>query len=82
MTNRLFTEAVKAAGFGGQLDGYFEASDVFNALSASIALAVGNADELGRASTGWRSTRSTRRWTTSRTSASVAGTDLATRSRR
>ncbi|WWW34087.1 phage tail length tape measure family protein [Stenotrophomonas rhizophila] len=49
MTDRLFTEAVRAAGFGGQLDGYFEASDVFSALSASIALAVGNADQLGRA---------------------------------
>ena len=35
---------MKAGGFGGQLDGHFEACNVFNALSASIAQAVGNAD--------------------------------------
>ncbi|WP_423171225.1 tape measure protein [Stenotrophomonas maltophilia] len=78
MTNRLFTEAVKAAGFGGQLDGYFEASDVFNALSASIALAVGNADELGRALNGMEVDKVNRAVDYFQDLASVAGTDLAT----
>lgn len=78
MTNRLFTEAVKAAGFGGQLDGYFEASDVFNALSASIALAVGNADELGRALNGMEVDKVNKAVDYFHDLASVAGTDLAT----
>ncbi|MBB5530849.1 hypothetical protein GGD72_001627 [Stenotrophomonas maltophilia] len=78
MTNRLFTEAVRAAGFGGQLDGYFEASDVFNALSASIALAVGNADELGRALNGMEVDKVNRAVDYFQDLASVAGTDLAT----
>ncbi|MCF3485185.1 tape measure protein [Stenotrophomonas maltophilia] len=78
MTNRLFTEAVKAAGFGGQLDGYFEASDVFNALSASIALAVGNADELGRALDGMEIDKVNKAVDYFQDLASVAGTDLAT----
>ncbi|HEL7888464.1 TPA: tape measure protein [Stenotrophomonas maltophilia] len=78
MTNRLFTEAVKAAGFGGQLDGYFEASDVFNALSASIALAVGNADELGRALNGMEVDKVNKAVDYFQDLASVAGTDLAT----
>lgn len=78
MTNRLFTEAVKAAGFGGQLDGYFEASDVFNALSASIALAVGNADELGRALNGMEVEKVNKAVDYFQDLASVAGTDLVT----
>ncbi|MBH1387948.1 phage tail protein [Stenotrophomonas maltophilia] len=78
MTNRLFTEAVKAAGFGGQLDGDFEASDVFNALSASIALAVGNADELGRALDGMEVDKVNKAVDYFQDLASVAGTDLAT----
>ncbi|MEI2260745.1 phage tail protein [Stenotrophomonas indicatrix] len=78
MTDRLFTEAVKAAGFGGQLDGYFEASDVFNALSASIALAVGNADELGRALSGIEIDKVNKAVDYFQDLASVAGTDLAT----
>ncbi|PZS87785.1 tape measure protein [Stenotrophomonas maltophilia] len=78
MTNRLFTEAVRAAGFGGQLDGYFEASDVFNALSASIALAVGNADELGRALNGMEVDKVNKAVDYFQDLASVAGTDLAT----
>ncbi len=78
MTDRLFTEAVKAAGFGGQLDGYFEASDVFNALSASIALAVGNADELGRALNGLEIDKVNKAVDYFQDLAGVAGTDLAT----
>lgn len=78
MTDRLFTEAVKAAGFGGQLDGYFEASDVFNALSASIALAVGNADELGRALNGMEVDKVNKAVDYFQDLASAAGTDLAT----
>ncbi|HHA2532593.1 TPA: tape measure protein [Stenotrophomonas maltophilia] len=78
MTNRLFTEAVKAAGFGGQLDGYFEASDVFTALSASIALAVGNADELGRALNGLEVDKVNKAVDYFQDLAAVAGTDLAT----
>lgn len=78
MTNRLFTEAVKAAGFGDQLDGYFEASDVFNALSASIALAVGNADELGRALNEMEVDKVNKAVDYFQDLASVAGTDLAT----
>ncbi|MEN5004040.1 phage tail protein [Stenotrophomonas indicatrix] len=78
MTDRLFTEAVKAAGFGGQLDGYFEASDVFNALSASIALAVGNADELGRALSSMEIDKVNKAVDYFQDLASVAGTDLAT----
>lgn len=78
MTDRLFTEAVKAAGFGGQLDGYFEASDVFNALSASIALAVGNADELGRALNGMEVDKVNKAVDYFQDLAGVAGTDLAT----
>lgn len=78
MTDRLFTESVKAAGFGGQLDGYFEASDVFNALSASIALAVGNADELGRALNSMEVEKVNKAVDYFQDLASVAGTDLAT----
>ncbi|MGY8563298.1 hypothetical protein L0938_07760 [Paracidovorax citrulli] len=78
MTDRLFTEAVKAAGFGGQLDDYFEASDVFGALSASIALAVGNADELGRALNGLEIDKVNKAVDYFQDLASVAGTDLAT----
>ncbi|WP_416056952.1 tape measure protein [Stenotrophomonas maltophilia] len=78
MTDRLFTEAVRAAGFGGQLDGYFEASDVFSALSASIALAVGNADELGRALSGIEVEKVNKAVDYFQDLASVAGTDLAT----
>lgn len=78
MTDRLFTEAVRAAGFGGQLDGYFEASDVFSALSASIALAVGNADELGRALSGMEVEKVNKAVDYFQDLASVAGTDLAT----
>lgn len=78
MTDRLFSEAVRAAGFGGQLDGYFEASDVFSALSASIALAVGNADELGRALSGMEVEKVNKAVDYFQDLASVAGTDLAT----
>lgn len=77
MTDRLFVEAVRAAGFGGQLDGYFEASDVFSALSASIALAVGNADELGRALNGMEVEKVNKAVDYLQDLASVAGTDLA-----
>jgi len=78
MTDRLFTEAVKAAGFGGQLDGYFEASDVFTALGASIELAVGNADQLGRALNGLEIEKVNKAVDYFQDLASVAGTDLAT----
>lgn len=78
MTNRLYTEAVKAAGFGGQLDGYFESADVFTALSASIALAVGNADELGRALNGLEVDKVNKAVDYFQNLAAVAGTDLAT----
>lgn len=78
MANRLYTEAVKAAGFGGQLDGYFESADVFTALSASIALAVGNADELGRALNGLEVDKVNKAVDYFQDLAGVAGTDLAT----
>ncbi len=78
MTDRLFSEAVKASGFGGQLDGYFEASDVFSALSASIELAVGNADQLGRALNGLEIEKVNMAVDYFQDLASVAGTDLAT----
>ncbi|MDH1192290.1 tape measure protein [Stenotrophomonas sp. GD03958] len=78
MTNRLYTEAVKAAGFGGQLDGYFESADVFTALSASIALAVGNADELGRALNSLEVDKVNKAVDYFQDLAAVAGTDLAT----
>lgn len=78
MTDRLFSEAVKAAGFGGQLDGYFEASDVFTALGASIELAVGNADQLGRALNGLEIEKVNKAVDYFQDLASVAGTDLAT----
>lgn len=78
MTDRLFTEAVKASGFGGQLDGYFEASDVFSALSASIELAVGNADQLGRALNGLEIEKVNKAVDYFQDLASVAGTDLGT----
>lgn len=78
MTNRLYTEAVKAAGFGGQLDGYFESADVFTALSASIVLAVGNADELGRALNGLEVDKVNKAVDYFQDLAGVAGTDLAT----
>lgn len=60
------------------MDGYFEASDVFNALSASIALAVGNADELGRALNGMEVDKVNKAVDYFQDLASVAGTDLAT----
>lgn len=78
MTDRLFTEAVRVAGFGGQLDGYFEAADVFSAVSASIALAVGNADKLGRALNGLEIDKVNKAVDYFQDLASVAGTDLAT----
>lgn len=78
MTDRLFTEAVRVAGFGGQLDGYFEAADVFSAVSASIALAVGNADELGRALNGLEIDKVNKAVDYFQDLASVAGSDLAT----
>ncbi len=78
MQDRLFTEAVKAAGFGGQLDGYFASADVFSALGASIELAVGNADELGRALNGLEIERVNKAVDYFQDLASVAGTDLAT----
>lgn len=78
MTDRLFSEAVKAAGFGGQLDGYFEASDVFTALGASIELAVGNADQLGRALNGLEIEKVNKAVDYFQDLAGVAGTDLAT----
>ncbi|UXB15123.1 phage tail protein [Stenotrophomonas maltophilia] len=78
MTNRLYAEAVKAAGFGDQLDGYFESADVFTALSASIALAVGNADELGRALNGLEVDKVNKAVDYIQDLAAVAGTDLAT----
>ncbi|WP_422505961.1 phage tail protein [Stenotrophomonas sp. GZD-301] len=78
MTDRLFTEAVQAAGFGSQLDGYFESADVFSALSASIALAVGNADELGRALNGMEIEKVNKAVDYFQDLAGVAGTDLAT----
>lgn len=78
MQDRLFTEAVKASGFGGQLDGYFGSADVFNALSASIELAVGNADDLGRALTGLEIDKVNKAVDYFQDLASVAGTDLAT----
>lgn len=78
MQDRLFTEAVKAAGFGGQLDGYFESADVFSALSASIALAVGNADQLGRALNSMEIERVNKAVDYFQDLAGVAGTDLAT----
>lgn len=78
MQDRLYTEAVKAAGFGGQLDGYFESADVFSALSASIALAVGNADQLGRALNSMEIEKVNKAVDYFQDLAGVAGTDLAT----
>ncbi|MHC5150409.1 tape measure protein [Stenotrophomonas rhizophila] len=78
MTDRLFTEAVRVAGFGNQLDGYYESADVFSALSASIALAVGNADELGRALNGMEIEKVNKAVDYFQDLAGVAGTDLAT----
>lgn len=78
MTDRLFTEAVRAAGFGSQLDGYYESADVFSALSASIALAVGNADELGRALNSMEIEKVNKAVDYFQDLAGVAGTDLAT----
>ncbi|MDX5516149.1 tape measure protein [Stenotrophomonas sp. RG-453] len=78
MTDRLFTEAVRAAGFGNQLDGYYESADVFSALSASIALAVGNADELGRALNSMEIEKVNKAVDYFQDLAGVAGTDLAT----
>lgn len=78
MTDRLFTEAVQAAGFGNQLDGYYESADVFSALSASIALAVGNADELGRALNSMEIEKVNKAVDYFQDLAGVAGTDLAT----
>lgn len=78
MTDRLFTEAVRAAGFGNQLDGYYESADVFSALSASIALAVGNADELGRALNTMEIEKVNKAVDYFQDLAGVAGTDLAT----
>lgn len=78
MQDRLYTEAVKAAGFGGQLDGYFDSADVFAALGASIELAVGNADELGRALNGLEIDKVNKAVDYFQDLAGVAGTDLAT----
>lgn len=78
MQDRLYTEAVKAAGFGGQLDGYFDSADVFAALGASIELAVGNADELGRALNGLEVDKVNKAVDYFQDLAAVAGTDLAT----
>lgn len=78
MTDRLFTEAVRVAGFGNQLDGYYESADVFSALSASIALAVGNADELGRALNSMEIEKVNKAVDYFQDLAGVAGTDLAT----
>nr|WP_312250391.1 phage tail protein [Stenotrophomonas geniculata] len=78
MQDRLYTEAVKAAGFGGQLDGYFESADVFATLGASIELAVGNADELGRALNGLEVEKVNKAVDYFQDLAGVAGTDLAT----
>lgn len=78
MQDRLFTEAVKAAGFGGQLDGYFNSADVFSALGASIELAVGNADQLGRALNGLEIEKVNKAVDYFQDLAGVAGTDLAT----
>ncbi len=78
MQDRLYTEAVKAAGFGGQLDGYFDSADVFTALGASIELAVGNADQLGRALSGLEIEKVNKAVDYFQDLAGVAGTDLAT----
>ncbi|HGM7091717.1 TPA: phage tail protein [Stenotrophomonas maltophilia] len=78
MQDRLYTEAVRAAGFGGQLDGYFDSADVFAALGASIELAVGNADELGRALNGLEIDKVNKAVDYFQDLAGVAGTDLAT----
>lgn len=78
MTDRLFTEAVRASGFGNQLDGYYESADVFSALSASIALAVGNADQLGRALNSMEIEKVNKAVDYFQDLAGVAGTDLAT----
>lgn len=78
MTDRLFTEAVQAAGFGNQLDGYYESADVFSALSASISLGVGNADELGRALNSMEIEKVNKAVDYFQDLAGVAGTDLAT----
>lgn len=78
MQDRLFTEAVKAAGFGGQLDGYFDSADVFSALGASIELAVGNADKLGHALSALEIEKVNKAVDYFQDLAGVAGTDLAT----
>jgi len=78
MQDTLWTEAVKAAGFGGQLDGYFEAVDVFGALSTSIELAAGNAADLGRALNTLEIQRVNEAADYFQELADVAGTDLAT----
>ncbi len=78
MQDRLYTEAVKAAGFGNQLDGYFESVDVFGALGASIELAVGNADRLGRALNSLELEKVNKAVDYFQDLAGVAGTDLAT----
>lgn len=78
MQDRLYTEAVKAAGFGGQLDGYFDSADVFAALGASIDLAVGGADKLGRALSGLEIEKVNKAVDYFQDLASVAGTDLTT----
>ncbi|PJL15280.1 phage tail protein [Stenotrophomonas maltophilia] len=78
MQDRLYTEAVKAAGFGDQLDGYFDSADVFAALGASIDLAVGGADKLGRALSGLEIEKVNKAVDYFQDLASVAGTDLTT----
>ncbi|PJL60609.1 tape measure protein [Stenotrophomonas maltophilia] len=78
MQDRLYTEAVRAAGFGGQLDGFYSSADVFGALSASIQLAVGNADDLGRALNGLEIDKVNKAVDYFQELAAVAGTDLAT----
>ncbi|HGM6415606.1 TPA: phage tail protein [Stenotrophomonas maltophilia] len=78
MQDRLYTEAVRAAGFGGQLDGYFDSADVFAALGASIDLAVGSADKLGHALSGLEIEKVNKAVDYFQDLAGVAGTDLAT----
>lgn len=77
MQERLYTEAVKAAGFGGQLDGLFESEDVFNALGVSIKLAVGDAESLGRALNSLEIGKVNKAVDYFQNLADVAGTDLA-----
>ncbi|WP_144812919.1 hypothetical protein [Aerolutibacter ruishenii] len=49
MVERLAGESVKAAGFQHLLDDGFKAGEIMNALSVSIGLVSGSAEDLGRA---------------------------------